>query len=294
MKILIFGENGQVGWELNRSLQSFGDLITLDRNKANFLDHDSLRNVIQDIKPDIIVNAVAYTAVDKAEEDEEIALKINAQAPCVLAEEALKLNALLIHYSTDYIFDGHKDGPYIELDSPNPINAYGRTKLAGEQLIQSVGCDYLIYRTSWVYASRGHNFLLTMLRLFQEREELSVVVDQIGSPTSARCIADTTARCLLKVNKERRKGFFSSDLYHLTASGHTNWHEFATEISVIAKEKLNYKLLIKSINAIPTADYYTPAVRPMNSQLDSLKLENEFDFTLPDWKQLLSVCMQEL
>ncbi|MCA1767140.1 MAG: dTDP-4-dehydrorhamnose reductase, partial [Idiomarina sp.] len=196
MKILLFGKNGQVGWELNRSLQPLGEVIALDRDEADFSRPESLREIVRKIKPDVIVNAVAYTAVDKAEAEEALAATINSIAPGVLAEEALSINALLIHYSTDYVFDGTKQGPYVETDVPKPINAYGRTKLAGEQVIQSSGCDYFIFRTSWVYASRGHNFLLTILRLAKERDELNIVADQIGSPTSARLIAETTLLCL--------------------------------------------------------------------------------------------------
>ena len=206
MKILLFGKNGQVGWELNRSLQPLGEIVVLDIEDVDFSEPESLRQIVQDVNPNVIVNAVAYTAVDKAEEEEELALNINGVAPGVLAEEALKLNALLVHYSTDYVFDGTKSTPYVETDSPNPINAYGRTKLAGEIAVQSSGCDYLILRTSWVYASRAHNFMLTMLKLAQEREELSIVSDQIGAPTSARLIADITILCLQQEIKEKREG----------------------------------------------------------------------------------------
>ena len=186
MKILLFGKNGQVGWELNRSLQPLGEVIALTRENADFSNPESLRNIVREINPDVIVNAVAYTAVDKAEEEEELAATINGVAPGILAEEALKTNALLVNYSTDYVFDGVKDSPYIETDKPNPVSAYGRTKLSGEVSIQSSRCDYLIFRTSWVYASRGQNFLLAMLKLASEREELNIVSDQIGAPTTAK------------------------------------------------------------------------------------------------------------
>lgn len=294
MKILLFGKNGQVGWELNRSLQPLGEVIALDREDADFSEPESLRKIIQDVSPDIICNAVAYTAVDKAEEDEELALKINCVAPGVLAEEALKLNALLVHYSTDYVFDGTKSTPYVETDSPNPINAYGRTKLAGEIAVQSSGCDYLILRTSWVYASRAHNFMLTMLKLAQEREELSIVSDQIGSPTSARLIADTTMLCVQQAIKEKLEDAFVSDLYHLTASGYTSWHGFTKEIVEVANKRLTLKLKIKNIKAIPTADYPTPAKRPLNSQLSLNKLEKKFEVEIPAWKLGCILCMEEL
>lgn len=292
--ILIFGKNGQVGWELNRSLQPLGEIIAVDVDEVDFTDTEKLRAFIQAEKPAIICNAVAYTAVDKAEEDEALALKINGVAPGVLAEEALKLGALLIHYSTDYVFDGTKASPYVETDKPNPVNAYGRTKLAGELAVQSSGCDYLILRTSWVYASRANNFMLTMLKLAQEREELSVVSDQIGAPTSARLIADTTVLCVQQAMKERIAGIFSSDLYHLTASGHTSWHGFTKEIVSLASQSSKLQLTIKELKAIPTSDYPTPATRPMNSQLELTKLESVFTLKMPDWKKSLAVCMAEI
>ena len=294
MKILLFGKNGQVGWELNRSLQPLGGIVALGREKVDFSRPDNLRHIVRKIKPDVIVNAVAYTAVDKAEEEEDLALLINAESPKVLAEEALKLDALLVHYSTDYVFDGTKESPYSETDKPNPISAYGRTKLAGEQAIQSSGCDHLIFRTSWVYASRGNNFLLTMLKLAQEREELSIVNDQTGSPTSARLIADTTVLCVQQAIKEKLVGVFSSDLYHLTTSGHTSWHGFTKEIVKIASNDLNLPLTLKRLKAIPASDYPTPAKRPMNSQLALTKLESIFTIKMPDWKKSLSVCMTEI
>jgi dTDP-4-dehydrorhamnose reductase len=294
MKILLFGKNGQVGWELNRSLQPLGEVIALGRDDADFSNPESLRQIVQDVSPDVIVNAVAYTAVDKAEKEEGLAAKVNSIAPGVLAEEAKKLNALLVHYSTDYVFDGAKEEPYIETDNAKPINAYGRTKLAGEQAIQSSGCDYLIFRTSWVYASRGHNFLLTMLKLAQERVELSIVNDQIGSPTSARLIADTTVICVQQAIKEKLAGIFSSDLYHLTTSGHTSWHGFTEEIVKLASNSLDLPLTIKELKAIPTSDYPTPATRPMNSQLALTKLESVFSIKMPAWKGVLHQCMEEV
>lgn len=294
MKILLFGKNGQVGWELNRSLQPLGEVVALGMDGADFSDPESLRQVVQEIKPDIICNAVAYTAVDKAEDDEDLAMTINGVAPGVLAEEALKLGALLVHYSTDYVFDGTKVNPYVETDKPNPVNAYGRTKLAGELAVQSSGCDFLIFRTSWVYASRAHNFMLTMLRLAQQREELSIVCDQIGAPTSARLIADVTLLCIQQAVKERLVGIFSSNLYHLTAAGYTSWHGFTEEIVKLAANDLNVPLAIKNVNAIPTSDYPTPAARPMNSQLALTRLESIFGLTMPTWQNSLQRCMQEI
>jgi len=294
MKILLFGKNGQLGWELNRSLQAFGDIVALDVDEADFSEPENLRQVVQQVKPDVICNAVAYTAVDKAETEEALAMNINGIAPGVLAEEALKLGALLLHYSTDYVFDGRKTSPYVETDTPNPLNAYGRTKLAGEIAVQSSNCNYLILRTSWVYASRAQNFLLTMLKLAQEREMLSIVSDQVGSPTSARLISDTTVLCLQQAIKERHAGIFSSDLYHLTNSGHTSWFGFTEEIVGQASSQLGVKLALKELKAIPTSEYPTPAIRPMNSQLDLAKLESVFTVKMPDWKKSLSICMAEM
>ncbi len=294
MKILLFGKNGQVGWELHRSLQPLGEIIALDRAEIDFSEPESLRQIVQKIKPDVICNAVAYTAVDKAEEDEALAMRINGDAPGVLAEEALKIGALLVHYSTDYVFDGTKTSAYVETDKPDPINAYGRTKLAGELAVQSSGCDYLILRTTWVYASRAQNFMLTMLKLAQEREELSIVSDQIGAPTSARLIADTTILCVQQAIKEKCTGKFSSDLYHLTNSGHTSWFGFTEEIVKLASSRLNMQLSIKALKPIPTSEYPTPATRPMNSQLELTKLESVFAVDMPGWGRSLRLCMEDL
>lgn len=293
MKILLFGKNGQVGWELNRSLQPLGEIIVLDIEDVDFSSPEGLRQVVQNIKPNLIVNAVAYTAVDKAEEVEDLALNINGVAPGILAEEALKLNALLVHYSTEYVFDGTKKTQYIETDSPNPLNAYGRTKLAGELAVQSSGCDYLILRTSWVYASRANNFMLTMLRLAQEREELSVVDDQVGAPTTARLLADTTVICIQQSIRERLEGVFISDLYHLTASGQTSWYGFTKEIVKLADSSLNIDLSLKKLNAISTADYPTAAKRPANSSLSVDKIEKKYGLKMPDWLSCLKLCIEE-
>ena len=294
MKILLFGKNGQVGWELNRSLQPLGEVVALGRDQADFSNPESLRKHVREINPDVVVNAVAYTAVDKAEADEELAKIINGVAPSILAEEVLKIDALLVHYSTDYVFDGTKNTPYAETDEPNPVNAYGRTKLAGEVAIQSSGCDYLIFRTSWVYASRGHNFLLTILKLAKERDELSIVADQVGSPTSARLISETTILCLQQAIKEKQAGRFSSDLYHLTTSNYTSWHGFAEEIVNAASNAVSLQLKVKNIKAISTADYPTPASRPINSQLALNNLKKAFGIEMPDWKKALELCIEEL
>ena len=271
-----------------------GDVVAHGREDADFSDPESLRSAIKQIEPDIIVNAAAYTAVDKAEKEEDLAMVINSIAPRVLAEEALKLGALLVHYSTDYVFDGTKQGPYVETDRPDPVSAYGRTKLAGERAIQSSGCDYLIFRTSWVYSSRGHNFLLTVMKLAKEREVLNIVSDQIGSPTSARLLSETTLIILQKVIKERNSGKFSSGLFHLAASGHTSWYGFAKEIISITQKKSNLQLKIKEIKSIATSEYPLPARRPANSRLSSNKLEKKFDMTIPDWMESLHLCINEI
>lgn len=294
MKILLLGKNGQVGWELNRALMSLGCVVALDRNGADFSSPEGLRNIVSTENPDVIINAVAYTAVDKAEGEERLAEIINAVAPGVLAEEALKINALLVHYSTDYVFDGNKKTPYGEIDEPNPINIYGRTKLLGEQAIQSSGCNYLIFRTSWVYASRGKNFLLSILKLAQEREELGIVSDQVGSPTSARLIAETTSLCINTVMKEMSSTASSSAVYHLTSSGNTSWYGFAEEIISFVSEAPSLSLKIKNLKAIATSEYPTAAKRPMNSQLMSNKLESEFGLIMPEWRNALILCMEEL
>ena len=292
MKIFLTGKNGQVGWELHRTLLHLGKIITFDRNALDLSDPETLRKTLNEVKPDIIVNAAAYTAVDKAEEEESLAMTINGDAPAVMAEEAKKLGALLVHYSTDYVFSGEKDGAYTENDAPCPLNAYGRSKLAGEQLIQQSGCDYLIFRTSWVYASRGANFLLTMLRLAQERDSLSIVGDQYGSPTWARHIAGTTSHCIGHAINRRSSDDFCSGLFHLTSSGSTSWHGFSETIIEMAVERLGLELSVSNICAIPTVEYPTPAERPKNSCLSSIKIEKEFKLTMPDWKECLDLCIE--
>ena len=230
-KILIIGRNGQVGWELHRSLQSHGEIIAAGHALFELSDPESLRAPLRELRPDIIVNAAAYTAVDQAEKEEALATRINGESVKVLAEEAERLNALLVHYSTDYVFDGSKPEPYTEADPTNPRNAYARSKLAGEAALQSSKAAWLCIRTSWVYAARGRNFLRTMLRLAAEREHLRIVDDQIGAPTSARLIADATVHMIRRAQRIRRAGEpFPSAIYHLTAQGSTSWHGFASRI----------------------------------------------------------------
>lgn len=293
MRILVTGKNGQVGWELARSLLPLGEVISLERSEADFSRPEKLRPIIQSLKPDVIVNAAAYTAVDKAESEAELAMIINGIAPGVIAEEAKKIRALFIHYSTDYVFDGTKNGPYHEDDKPNPINVYGRSKLAGEEAIQESDSDYIILRTSWVYTARGHNFLNTMRKLVLERDELSIVADQTGTPTWARLIAETTAHCIFQSLLKIENGTFSSGLFHLTAKNETSWYEFTKVIveNICSNNDDNSQLAV--IKPINTSDYPTPARRPLNSCLSTKKLEQYFGLVMPSWKSALQLCMDE-
>lgn len=296
MKILLTGKNGQVGWELQRTLATLGEIISVDRNQLDLANPDSIRAAIREIKPNLIVNAAAYTAVDKAESEPELAMAVNGTAPGVMAEEAKCLGAGIIHYSTDYVFDGEKKGPYNEGDVTNPRNVYGRTKLAGEEAVQAAGVPFLILRTSWVYGVRGKNFLLTMLRLAKERDEIKVVDDQIGAPTWSRMIAEATAQILAQGltpdNKMLSPFANASGVYHLASADHTSWYGFANEI---LKEAQNHGLDREpNVLPIPTTDYPLPAVRPMNSLLDCGKLKANFGLQLPDWHASLRLCVDEL
>lgn len=292
--ILITGKNGQVGWELQRTLLPLGKIFAFDRQEMDLTNNDSIRQYVLQIKPDVIVNAAAYTAVDKAEEEHELAMQINGIATGVLAEEAKKQGALLIHYSTDYVFDGSKQTPYTETDEPKPINFYGTSKWAGEQAIQAINAEHLILRTSWVYGSRGNNFLLTMLKLMQEKEHLRVIADQKGTPTWARVIAETTAQIVKQSLFERQQRKFQSGIYNITSSGETTWHGFATKIKDIAKQKKTDDLKIINIAPISTTEYPTPAKRPSNSCLTVAKLQQKYNVTMPSWDKALELCMEGL
>lgn len=292
MKILLLGSNGQVGFELARSLLPLGEVIALNRSQADLSNLENLRATMQAICPDVIVNAAAYTAVDKAESERELAFLINAQAVEVLAQEAKNLNALLIHYSTDYVFDGTKTTPYFENDVTNPLNVYGESKLAGELAIQKSDVDYLIFRTTWVFAARGQNFVNSILRLASEREELNIVADQIGAPTWARLIADTTAHCLCQAQSERNAKIFESGIFNLTNSGENSWFGFAEKIVGFARSK-NMELKNHVINPIPTSAYPTPAKRPANSRLNTEKLSQRFHVKMPLWEETLKLCLEE-
>lgn len=293
MRIVVTGTNGQVGWELVRSLLVLGEIIGLNRSQCDLSKPHTLNKLLDSLKPDIIVNAAAYTAVDKAEEEEALATLINGESAGVLAEWCKKNRALLVHYSTDYVFDGSKRTPYIESDIPSPINAYGRSKLAGERAIQQVGGDWLIFRTSWVYASRGHNFLKTMLRLAQEREELSVVADQIGSPTWARFIADVTLIAIQHACIGRNSGEFVSELYHLTSSGRTSWHGFAEFIMTNARMLIEEQITTTRVLGIKTSEYPTAAVRPRFSCLNNAKLTDGLGISCLQWETYAGLCIRD-
>jgi dTDP-4-dehydrorhamnose reductase len=284
-KILILGAGGQVGTELQRSFANAGELFAWDRGTADLSQPGKLRELIRELCPSIILNAAAYTAVDRAESEPEIAMAINGDAPRVLAEEARKLNALFVHYSTDYVFDGTKQAPWIETDAPNPLSVYGKTKLAGELAIHEVGGRYLIFRTSWVYGPHGRNFLLTMLRLGRERDQLRIVDDQFGAPTSSSTIADATRRASDQVLSGASGAEAQwSGIYHLTCGGETTWCRFAQ--AIFAQQEASYKS--PQVIAIPSSEYPTPAARPRNSVLSNEKLKTKLSVELPDWQIALS------
>jgi len=283
MKILLIGKNGQVGWELRRTLAPLADVVAVDYPEINFTDLAGLRRWVADTRPDVVVNAAAYTAVDKAETERELCHLINAIGPGVLAEEAKKLNALMVHYSTDYIFDGTKQTPYVETDAPNPLGAYGESKLAGDAAVRDSGADHLIFRLCWVYGARGQNFLLTMQRLAREREKLRVVRDQMGCPTWSRMIAEATALAVQQVSRSGNRTRFNG-AYHLAATGLASWHGFASRI-VEHMPEADRKC--REVEGITTAEYPTPARRPAYSGLNCEKLQRAFGLQLPDWETSL-------
>jgi len=283
MKILLIGKNGQVGWELRRTLAPLAEVVAVDYPEINFTDVSALRQFVATTRPAAVVNAAAYTAVDKAETETELCRQVNAIAPGVLAEEAKKLGALMVHYSTDYIFDGTKTSPYVETDLPNPLGAYGRTKLEGDRAVKVSGANHLIFRLCWVYGARGQNFMLTMQRLAREREKLRVVGDQFGCPTWSRMIAETTALALKQVLAGADASKFNGE-YHLAAGGQANWHEFASRIIELMPET---ERKCRAVEKITTAEYPTPAKRPAYSVLDCGKLQKTFGLRLPDWETSL-------
>nr|VFJ61386.1 MAG: dTDP-4-dehydrorhamnose reductase [Candidatus Kentron sp. FW] len=282
MKILLTGKDGQVGFELQRSLAPLGEVVALDRMQCDLSDVAALRALVRTVKPRVIVNPAAYTAVDKAESDREQAFAVNAVAPGILAEEARNLDALLVHYSTDYVFDGNRQGAYTESDLPNPQCVYGLSKYGGERALRAHGERYLIFRTSWVVGAHGENFMKTILRLAAARESLNIVADQLGVPTSAALLADVTAQLVREACRE--KNDFPHGLYHLVAGGETNWYRYACyAIGKARAAGQPIKVAQKAINPIRTSDYPTPAKRPANSRLDTAHLRNTFGLHLPDW-----------
>lgn len=296
MRILLLGKDGQLGWQLQRSLAPHGEVIACGRAQCDLADTDRIRSVVREVRPTIIVNAAAYTAVDKAESEPELARQINAVAPGVLAEEAARLGALLLHYSTDYVFDGNKAAPYVEGDATGPLSVYGRSKLEGEQAIRAAGGKSVIFRTSWVFGARGNNFVKTILRLAREKERLCVVDDQIGSPTPAAMLATVTGIGLAMLRHGAALGEGESRLYHLAAARPVSWCEFARTIVGLAGQASGFDLRLKpdAISAISTADYPTPALRPMNSRLDCSQLEKDFGLQMPDWQPYLERMLQLL
>lgn len=282
MKILLFAKNGQVGWELQRALAPLGELIALDKTQCDLSNSQQLQQTLSEHAPQIIVNASAYTAVDKAEEEPELAHAINATAPAIMASQAKQLGALLVHYSTDYVFSGEGTTPWLEDDITSPQNTYGKTKREGEEAIEQSGCNYLIFRTSWVYAARSQNFIAAMHRLMAEREALGIVSDQIGVPTSAELIADVSAHAIVQTLQDAKK----CGIYHLTASGETSWYDYAKLIAdELLKAGVELKITLSAIKPIKTSEYPTPAKRPLNSRLNTQKIAIAFNLTMPNWQQ---------
>lgn len=295
MKILLLGKGGQVGWELQRSLAPLGELIALDFDSQELCgDLTNLKGIAQTVRtvaPDIIVNAAAHTTVDKAESEPDLVRTINALAVDVLAQEAKRCNAWLIHYSTDYVFDGGGNKPWLETDKTDPLNVYGATKLEGEQLIQQSGCKYLIFRTSWVYGARGGNFAKTMLRLAQERDNLNIINDQIGAPTGADLIADITAHAISTLQLKPEL----AGLYHLVAAGETSWYGYASFVIEHARQVgIQLKIAANEIKPVATSAFPTPAKRPLNSRLNTVKLQHAFGLYLPHWQNGVTRMLTEI
>lgn len=296
LKILLLGCNGQVGWELQRSLVPLGPVTALSRQGKNDISGDladpkALAAAVKYLRPDVIVNSAAYTAVDKAEEEPESARTINAESPALLARTAKDLNAWLVHYSTDYVFDGSGTVPWQESDTPSPLNVYGQTKLEGEEAIRQSGCQHFIFRTSWVYSARGHNFIRTMLRLAVERESLRVVDDQLGAPTGAELIADITAHAVQALYQDNNL----SGTYHLIPKGHTSWWKYARlVIDQAASSGMNLKVSAQDVIPVSSEEFNTVAARPRNSRLDTMKLRSTFGVHLPDWEDGVVRAIQEM
>ncbi|CAM2166114.1 dTDP-4-dehydrorhamnose reductase [Burkholderia orbicola] len=292
--ILVTGANGQVGWELVRALQPLGKVVTATRNDVDLKDEVAVGRFVETAAPDIVVNAAAYTAVDRAEEEPDVAFAVNGDAVRAMACVAAARGSLMVHFSTDYVFDGNKQSPYSESDDVGPLNVYGASKLAGEQAISDIGGDWLVFRTSWVYASRGQNFLRTMLRLGTSREMLSVVNDQHGAPTSARTIADLTAHAITQSLAERHADTFESGIYHMTAGGATTWHAFAEAIFAGARRvSPRCDLAVREVHPIPAAAYPAKAPRPAYSLLDNTRFDERFGLYRPQWEDALALVLGE-
>jgi dTDP-4-dehydrorhamnose reductase len=297
MKILLLGKNGQVGWELQRSLAPLGELLALDRHSTDFCGDlnqpERLAQTVRDWRPDVIVNAAAHTAVDKAESEQDLARCLNATAPAALAQAAADIGAWLVHYSTDYVFNGQGEQAWQEGDATGPISVYGQTKREGELAIVASGCKHLIFRTSWVYAARGGNFAKTMLRLAAERERLTVIDDQHGAPTGADLIADVTAHAIRQATAKPAADF--SGIYHLVASGQTSWHGYASHVIAQARALQPAQALkVNEIAPVPTSAFPTPARRPLNSRLSTRKLQQAFSLVLPPWQQGVDRMLREI
>ena len=295
MNILLLGKGGQVGWELQRSLSVLGQVTALDFDSqelcGDFANPEGVRDTVRQLRPQVIVNAAAHTAVDKAESEPEFARLLNATTPGLVAEEAARLGAWLVHYSTDYVFDGSGTRPWVETDTPAPLSVYGATKLEGEQRIQQSGCQHLILRTSWVYAARGGNFAKTMLRLGQERERLTVIDDQLGAPTGADLLADVTAHAIRHLQHRPQDG----GLYHCVAAGETTWHSYAKFVLEHAsKAQQAIKIIAKEVAPVPTSAFPTPATRPHNSRLATAKLQTTFGLQLPHWQTGVARMLAEI
>lgn len=294
MKILLFGKNGQAGWELQRSLAPLGEVIALDRHGrrglcGDLMDLDGLRATVRQVKPDCIVNGAAYTAVDRAETEGDAADLVNSEAPALMASEAASLGSLLVHYSTDYVFDGTGTAPWRETDTVCPLGRYGKSKARGERAIIESGCSYLILRASWVYGGRGNNFIRTMFALMAKRQEVKVVGDQVGAPTGAELLADVTAHALRRCVAEPEL----EGIYHLAPAGETSWHDYAVFVAAQARHN-GISLQVEDVQAIPTSEYPTPARRPLNSRLDTCKLRHAFGLYLPHWQDGVARVINEI
>ena len=295
MKILLIGKNGQVGWELQRSLLPLGEVVAFDHPEIDLGKPESLPAIVRRLKPKVIVNAAAYTAVDKAESEQDVANRVNGDSVGVLAREAAAIGAWMVHYSTDYVFDGTGTRPWTEADSTNPVNAYGRSKLLGEQQLAASGCRHLLFRTSWVYASRGHNFVRTILKLAAERESLRVIADQFGVPTPAELLADVTALAVRQAGSAGEAGDACSGINHLAPRGETTWHGIAVAaVEAALAVGAALKCTPDRIAAIPTAEYPLPAPRPVNSRLSVDRIEGAFGIRCPDWRAHLTRTVTEL